>query len=120
MARGTRSRGRGFAPAASVSINSCRSAKDGSADLAGRGNAMRRLVAALAVAIVALVAPARGQDVADFYKRNRINLIVGYGPGGGYDVYARILARHMGKHIPGNPTIIIQNMPGAGSLRATN
>ena len=47
-------------------------------------------------------------------------MIVGYGPGGGYDIYGRMLARHMGKYIPGNPTIIIKNMPGAGSLRAAN
>src|SRR5205814_5238714 len=76
--------------------------------------------AALVVAILTLAASARAQDVAEFYKRNRINLIVSYGPGGGYDVYARVLARHMSKHIPGNPPIIIQNMPGAGSLRGTN
>jgi tripartite-type tricarboxylate transporter receptor subunit TctC len=82
---------------------------------------MQRLVAALVLAIVALAAPqARAQDVAEFYKRNRINLIVSYGPGGGYDVYARLLARHMSRHIPGNPAIVVQNMPGAGSLRGTN
>jgi len=85
---------------------------------------MHNLVAALAVAAVtltALAAPlARAQEVAEFYKRNRINLIVSYGPGGGYDVYARVLARHMSKHIPGNPPIVVQNMPGAGSLRGAN
>src|SRR5262245_46988283 len=82
---------------------------------------MHAAIAALVVAIVALTAPsARGQDVAEFYKRNRINLIVSYGPGGGYDVYARVLARHMSKHMPGNPLIVVQNMPGAGSLRGTN
>ena len=80
---------------------------------------MLRLAAALVLALAAL-APARAQDVAEFYKRNRINLIVSYGPGGGYDVYARVLARHMSKHIPGNPPIVVQNMPGAGSLRGTN
>ena len=80
---------------------------------------MLRLAAALVLAIAAL-APARAQDVAEFYKRNRINLIVSYGPGGGYDVYARVLARHMSRHIPGNPPIVVQNMPGAGSLRGTN
>ncbi len=67
-----------------------------------------------------LAPPARADDVADFYKGKRINLIVSYGTGGGYDVYARVLARHMGRHIPGNPSIIIQNMPGAGSLRGAN
>ena len=49
-----------------------------------------------------------------------INLIVSYGPGGGYDVYARVLASHMSRHIPGNPNIVVQNMPGAGSLRGAN
>src|SRR3982751_2506184 len=82
---------------------------------------MHALVAALVVAIVALAPPpARGPDVAEVFKRNRINLIVSYGPGGGYDIYARVLARHMSKHIPGNPPIVVQNMPGAGSLRGTN
>jgi tripartite-type tricarboxylate transporter receptor subunit TctC len=68
-----------------------------------------------------LAAPqALADDVADFYKGKRINLIVSYGTGGGYDVYARVLARHMTKYIPGNPNIVVQNMPGAGSLRGTN
>ncbi len=64
--------------------------------------------------------PAQADDVADFYKGKRVNLIVSYGPGGGYDVYARVLARHIGRHIPGNPNIVVQNMPGAGSLRGAN
>src|SRR3954462_13690717 len=82
---------------------------------------MRAVLAALVVAVLAVAATAtRAQDVAEFYKRNRINLIVSYGPGGGYDIYARVLARHMSKHIPGNPPIVVQNMPGAGSLRGTN
>ena len=46
--------------------------------------------------------------------------MVGYSAGGGYDVYARMLARYMGKHIPGNPTVVVKNMEGAGSLRLTN
>lgn len=80
-----------------------------------------RWAAALLAAIVALAAPqARADAVADFYKGKQITLIVSYGPGGGYDVYARTLARHMSKYIPGNPSIIIQNMPGAGSLRGAN
>lgn len=82
---------------------------------------MPKLAAALvAVVAVAATLPARADDVADFYKGKRITLIVSYGPGGGYDVYARVLARHMGRHIPGNPAIVVQNMPGAGSLRGTN
>src|SRR5262249_1157912 len=50
----------------------------------------------------------------------QINLIVGYGPGGGYDVAARLLARYLGRYVAGNPNIVVQNMPGAGSLRAAN
>jgi tripartite-type tricarboxylate transporter receptor subunit TctC len=62
----------------------------------------------------------RADAIADFYKGRTVTLIVGYGPGGGYDLFARLLARHLGRYIPGNPTIVVQNMPGAGSLRATN
>jgi len=58
--------------------------------------------------------------VEAFYKGKTITVIVGNSAGGGYDLYTRLLARHMGKHIPGNPTLIVQNMPGAGSLVATN
>jgi tripartite-type tricarboxylate transporter receptor subunit TctC len=59
--------------------------------------------------------------VADFYKKNdTIRLIVGSEPGGGYDAYARLLAKHLGRFIPGNPTIIVQNMPGAGGIVAAN
>ena len=57
---------------------------------------------------------------AEFYKGRVINMIIGYAPGGGYDLYGRVLAQHMSKHIPGNPKIIPQNMPGAGSLKAAN
>jgi tripartite-type tricarboxylate transporter receptor subunit TctC len=77
--------------------------------------------AALALLVLLAAAPAaRADDVADFYKGRNIQLYIGYSPGGGYDAYARILARHMGEHIPGDPTIVPQNMPGAGSLRVTN
>jgi tripartite-type tricarboxylate transporter receptor subunit TctC len=82
---------------------------------------MPSLFAVLMLAVAVLAAPAaRADAVADFYKGKNVNLIVSYGPGGGYDVYARVLARHMGKHIPGNPNIVVQNMPGAGSMRGTN
>lgn len=63
---------------------------------------------------------AKADPVADFYKNKQINIVVGYGTGGAYDLYARLLSRHMGQNIPGNPKIIVQNMPGAGSLRAAN
>jgi tripartite-type tricarboxylate transporter receptor subunit TctC len=63
------------------------------------------------------VTHAHAQAVADFYRGKTITLLIGYTSGGGYDLYARVLARHMGRHIPGNPTVVPQNMPGAGSLR---
>jgi tripartite-type tricarboxylate transporter receptor subunit TctC len=56
----------------------------------------------------------------EFYKGKTITIVCGYGVGGGYDVYARLLARHIANHIPGQPTAIVQNMPGAGGMRAAN
>jgi tripartite-type tricarboxylate transporter receptor subunit TctC len=73
----------------------------------------------LAVGLLA-TAQARADAVADFYRGKQLNLVVGYGTGGGYDVYARLMARYLGRYIPGNPIIIVQNMPGAGSLRSVN
>src|ERR1700736_1181662 len=67
-----------------------------------------------------MAVPALADDVADFYRGKRISLVVGYGTGGGYDLYARMLGRFMSDHIPGKPTIIAQNMPGAGSRGAAN
>jgi tripartite-type tricarboxylate transporter receptor subunit TctC len=67
---------------------------------------------------IALPAKASADPVADFYAGKQIRLIIGYGVGGGYDLYARLAAEFLRKHIPGNPTIIPQNMPGAGSQRA--
>jgi tripartite-type tricarboxylate transporter receptor subunit TctC len=76
--------------------------------------------AALLVLALALAPSARGQQGADFYKGKQVDLYIGYSTGGGYDVYARLLARHMGRHIPGNPTLVPKNMEGAGSLRLAN
>jgi len=78
------------------------------------------LLAAAMFATSSFVTTVQADEVADFYKGKRVNLVVSYGPGGGYDVYARVLARHIGRHIPGNPSIVVQNMPGAGSLRGAN
>ena len=64
--------------------------------------------------------PASADAVEDFYKGKRIRVVIGYTTGGGYDSYARVLARFIGKHVPGQPGVIAQNMPGAGSLLATN
>jgi tripartite-type tricarboxylate transporter receptor subunit TctC len=64
---------------------------------------------------------ALAQDaVESFYRGRQVNLIVGYGPGGGYDAAARLVARHLGRYLSGNPSVVVQNMPGAGSLRAAN
>jgi tripartite-type tricarboxylate transporter receptor subunit TctC len=60
------------------------------------------------------------RDLATFFAGKRIQLVIGWEVGGGYDIYARLLARHIGKHIPGNPAIVPQNMPGAGSRQAAN
>jgi tripartite-type tricarboxylate transporter receptor subunit TctC len=75
------------------------------------------LVAGVVVA-AALASPAGAQSVEDFYKGKAINLLIGFETGGGYDIYGRLLARHLGKHIPGRPNIIAQNLPGAGSQRS--
>jgi len=81
---------------------------------------MRYVVALAGLSLLVCGTQCQAQSVADFYKGKSINLAIGFSAGGGYDLYARHLARHMGRHIPGNPTIVPQNMPGAGSLRAAN
>ncbi len=74
-----------------------------------------------AAAAIAWAGAAHAAELAaDFYKGKTIRLLIGYSVGGGYDQYARILARHMGKYIPGNPSIVPENMPGAGSLKVVN
>ena len=86
----------------------------------GRGLAFGVLgIAAGATAQATTAARAAGA-VADFYAGKNLQLVIGYAPGGGYDVYARALAHYMGRHIPGNPAIVVQNMPGAGSIKAAN
>jgi tripartite-type tricarboxylate transporter receptor subunit TctC len=82
------------------------------------GNVARGAVAAAVLAVV----PATGwaQTPAEFYKGKNVDLMVGYSAGGGYDVYARMIARYIGKHIPGNPTVVVKNLDGAGSLRLAN
>jgi tripartite-type tricarboxylate transporter receptor subunit TctC len=87
------------------------------------GLSMRKLMATCLLGAAAMLPAhrdAQAQSVADFYRGRMMSMIIGYSAGGGYDIYARTLARHMGRHIPGNPTIVAQNMPGAGSLKAAN
>src|ERR1700754_2364885 len=71
-------------------------------------------------AAMLLTAAARPAAAQEFYRGKTIDIIVAPPPAGGYDQYARLLARHMGKHIPGNPGFLVQNMPGAGGIRAAN
>ena len=87
-----------------------------------KGAAHSRLLMMLAAALgISLSArPAAADPIENFYRGKIITLIVGADVSGEYTTSARLLARHMGKHIPGNPTIIIQNMPGASSINATN
>jgi tripartite-type tricarboxylate transporter receptor subunit TctC len=79
----------------------------------------RLLKSAVALALCA-AAPAQAQDVADFYRNKNVELFIGYSVGGGYDIYGRLVARHLGRFLPGNPTIVPRNMEGAGSVRLTN
>ena len=80
---------------------------------------MKRLICQLAVLAVLLAsAAAHGQDA--FYRGKTVRIIVGASAGGGYDTYSRTIARHMGKYIPGNPTLVVDNMPGAGFLISAN
>jgi tripartite-type tricarboxylate transporter receptor subunit TctC len=79
-----------------------------------------RLWAASLVLLVCAISPAAAQSVADFYQGRQVTLLVGSSPGGGYDAVARLVARHLGRHIPGTPNIIVQNAPGGGSITMTN
>jgi len=82
---------------------------------------MRGLSLAVAIAFVLpSVAAADDNATAAFYGKRTVTIAVGFSAGGNYDLYARLVSRHIGKHIPGNPTVIVQNMPGAGSRRLAN
>ncbi len=82
-----------------------------------------RLAACAVVALAAssiAVANARADSVADFYKGKDLTIQIGYGSGGGYDTTTRLFAQYFGKHIPGHPNVVVQNMPGAGSMLVAN
>ncbi len=81
---------------------------------------MKKALLALAIVLAASPAPAQEEDAAAFFRGKTLRLMVGIAVGSGYDINARLLARHMAAHIPGQPTIIVQNQPGAGSLTMTN
>ena len=79
---------------------------------------MTRISLCLVAAFASFASPARADSVEDFYRGKNVTLVIGYSVGGGYDLYGRLLARHLGKYIPGQPNIVPQNREGAGSLRA--
>src|SRR5207244_4885713 len=82
---------------------------------------LRALFALFAAMLFGAATPAAAQDeVAAFYKGKQLRLVVGTAPGGGYDLFARMVARHMASKIPGNPSIVVQNLPAAGGLVMTN
>jgi tripartite-type tricarboxylate transporter receptor subunit TctC len=70
--------------------------------------------------LVAGASTARAQQTTNFFRNNQITLYIGYAAGGGYDIYCRLLAAHLGKHLPGNPTVVTRNEPGAGSIKLAN
>lgn len=72
------------------------------------------------LAVVSSTPPARADDVADFYRGRTLSLLVGFNVGGGADAYARLIARHLGAHLPGNPAVVVKNMQGAGTVLAAN
>src|SRR5688500_19362837 len=85
-----------------------------------REEAMQHLVSAVVLVLALFSAPAFADPVADFYKGKQIQFVIRSGVGGGYDLYARVLGRHIGKHIPGNHTVIPVNMPDGGGIHAAN
>lgn len=80
----------------------------------------KRIISAAAVVVLGFLYGSTGQAQAPFYKGKTITILAGTGAGNVYDIYARLFARHMDKYIPGNPNIIVQNMPGAASMIAAN
>jgi tripartite-type tricarboxylate transporter receptor subunit TctC len=81
---------------------------------------IRAGLAGAALAVCVMAQPALADPVADFYTGKQLDLVVGHQPGTGFDVYARVLQRHLGKHIPGNPSVVVKNMSGASGIIATN
>jgi tripartite-type tricarboxylate transporter receptor subunit TctC len=80
----------------------------------------KKVLLVLGAGLLVCLFPFIVQAAAPFYEGKVIRIIVGHTPGGGFDIYSRALARHVGKHIPGNPSVVVENMPGAGTLIATN
>src|SRR5438270_10167181 len=80
----------------------------------------RAIALGLAAAIVLSAMPTRAEPIEDFYRGKTLRMLIGYGPGGGYDIYGRLVAEFLPRYLPGKPTIIAQNMPGAGSFAAAS
>src|SRR5688572_5969137 len=81
---------------------------------------VNRHVGRFAIGVVSVFLATSGLAQAQFYSGKTVRIIVGGSAGGGYDTYTRTIARHLGKHVPGNPTFVVENMTGAGSLIAAN
>src|SRR5215470_13875450 len=75
--------------------------------------ALSRIIVAAGILLAA-------QMLGEFFKSRPFTIVVGYPPGAAYDMYARLIARRLGHYLPGTPTVVVQNMPGAGSLSAAN
>src|SRR5450432_1021661 len=88
--------------------------------LPARATAAGALSAIVLLAGLAVTSTASADPVADFYRGKTVNVLIGVGVGGEYDIQARLVARHIGKHIPGNPNVVPQNMTGASGLKMTN
>lgn len=99
-------------------------ATDGLARRAGEWRAMvlklSKRNAVIAMGLFLAAVPAAGHAAEPFYEGKTLRLVVGFSAGGGFDTYSRVIARHMGTHIPGNPTVVVENMTGAASLVAAN
>jgi tripartite-type tricarboxylate transporter receptor subunit TctC len=85
-----------------------------------RGLGICQVIALVAAQLAVSTAAVAAQGAADFFKGRTIRIVVGFGVGGGYDLYARLLAKHLSRHIPGQPNVVVENMEGAGSVRAAN
>src|SRR3954471_8509748 len=108
---------------AALDARETRSMRRGTPPKTRGGKAMRKATRrgaaiGIAAAILLSAVPTRAQPVADFYRGKTLRMLIGYGPGGGYDIYGRLVAEFLPRHLPGNPTIVAQNMPGAGGFVA--
>src|SRR5882757_7074426 len=92
----------------------------GSMMILRQATSLLSMLALTTVVTCAIASAAQAQTPAEFFKGKQVSLYIGFSPGGTYDLYGRLVARHIGKHIPGNPFVVPKNMEGAGSIRLTN